>query len=62
MTVYTLATWYVKPGREEEFVSAWDELADWMVETGYEWSGTLLRDRQERSRFVSFGPWPSADA
>lgn len=62
MTVYTLAVWHVKRGREDEFVSAWDELSEWSVETGYEWSGTLLRDRDNRSRFVSFGPWPSAEA
>ena len=62
MTVYTLAVWHVKPGLEDEFVTAWDELSRWSVETGYEWSGTLLRDRDDVARFVSFGPWPSAEA
>jgi len=62
MTVYSLAVWHVRPGLEGEFVTAWDELFEWSVETGHEWSGTLLRDRADGSRFVSFGPWPSSDA
>jgi heme-degrading monooxygenase HmoA len=62
VTVYTLATWHVRPGSEADFVAAWDELSEWTVETGYEWSGTLLRDRNQPTRFVSFGPWPSFHA
>ena len=62
MTVYTLGVWHVKRGREEEFVRAWDELARWTVESGHESHGTLVRDREVPYRFVSFGPWPSAEA
>jgi heme-degrading monooxygenase HmoA len=62
VTVYTLGVWRVKPGREADFVNAWDEFARWTVESGYESTGTLLRDRSEPGRFVSFGPWPSAEA
>ena len=61
VTVYTVGTWVVKPGREREFVDAWDGLARWTVESGFGSTGTLLRDRTDGSRFVSFGPWPSAD-
>jgi heme-degrading monooxygenase HmoA len=61
MTVYTLGVWRVRPGREEEFVAGWDELARWTVESGFEWSGTLLRDREQPALFVSVGPWPSAE-
>jgi heme-degrading monooxygenase HmoA len=62
VTVYTLGVWRVKPGRESDFVNAWDEFARWTVESGFESTGTLLRDRSEPGRFVSFGPWPSAEA
>jgi heme-degrading monooxygenase HmoA len=60
---YTSGTWTVKPGREEEFIAAWQELADW---TWREIPGTgwakLLRDRESPNRFVSFGPWESLEA
>ena len=62
MTVYTLGVWFVKKGREDEFIAAWDDLAQWTVENGYESHGTLVRDRDAPYRFVSFGPWPSAEA
>ena len=61
MTVYTLETWVVKPGRGREFVDAWDAFARWTVESGFESTGTLLRVRDDPDRYVSFGPWPSAD-
>jgi heme-degrading monooxygenase HmoA len=61
MTVYTLGVWQVKPGREDEFVAAWHALGQWTVENDFESHGTLLRDREDASRFVSFGPWPSVD-
>jgi heme-degrading monooxygenase HmoA len=62
VTVYTLGVWHVKAGREDDFVRAWDELAQWTLESGYESHGTLVRDRESPFRFVSFGPWPSAEA
>jgi heme-degrading monooxygenase HmoA len=62
VTVYTLGVWFVKKGREEEFIRAWDELAQWTVESGYESHGTLVRDRDAPYRFISFGPWPSVEA
>ena len=62
MTIYTLGVWHVRRGREEEFVRAWDELAQWTVESGFESHGTLVRDREVPYRFVSFGPWPSIEA
>ena len=60
---YTLGNWTAKPGREEEFVAAWQEIADW---TRREVGGTswarLLRDVADPRRFVSFGPWESLEA
>ena len=57
--VFTHGTWIVKPGREEEFVEAWCEFADWTRMQIPGARGTLLRDREERNRFHGFGPWPS---
>jgi quinol monooxygenase YgiN len=62
--VWTHGTWTVEPGREDEFVGVWKELvervaADPEVPTSLP---TLLRDRERPSVFISFGPWPDAEA
>ena len=59
--VYTHGTWTVTPGREDEFVRRWLELGDWTTENFPDARGTLLRDAEQSNRFVSFGPWPSAE-
>ena len=61
MTVYTLGFWTVKPGREDDFVAAWDALGQWTLEQGFETHGTLIRDRENPRRFISFGPGRSAE-
>jgi heme-degrading monooxygenase HmoA len=61
MTVYTAGIWTVKPGREEEFVALWRELADWTLGSFPVAQGTLLRSRDDPSRFLSFGPWESVE-
>ena len=55
---YTSGVWKVKPGREEDFVARWGELAAW-ASTEFPSAGqpTLLRDMDEPQRFVSFGAW-----
>jgi heme-degrading monooxygenase HmoA len=59
----TSGTWTVEPGREEEFVAAWSELAEW---TSAEVPGSswvrLLQHREKRNVFLSVGPWESAEA
>lgn len=58
MTVYTLGIWVTKAGREDEFAACWRDFARWTLdEVDATASGTLLRDRDNPSRFVSFGPW-----
>jgi quinol monooxygenase YgiN len=49
----------VKPGSEDEFVARWHALADWTRTNarGAGWA-KLLRNRDDPSHFVSFGPWP----
>jgi heme-degrading monooxygenase HmoA len=61
-TVYTSGTWQPSPGREEAFVAAWQELADWA--SGIPGAGrlSLTRDLHEQGRYVSFGDWSSDDA
>jgi quinol monooxygenase YgiN len=60
-TPYTLAMYRVKPGQEEMFVTAWDDLARTFTKlTQPPLWGTLIRSTSERSLFYSFGPWRSA--
>jgi heme-degrading monooxygenase HmoA len=60
---YTQGVWQVKPGRAEEFVTAWTEFAEWTAQHAPgAGRGTLLRDRDDPNRFVSIGPWESLDA
>jgi heme-degrading monooxygenase HmoA len=54
---YTSTTWIVKPGQEDEFVRRWTEFAEWSAGQGLADPAMLLRDVDEPTRFVSFGPW-----
>jgi heme-degrading monooxygenase HmoA len=60
--IYTSGVWVVKPGEEDDFVTAWKEL----VALGAEMPGSgtfrLLRDTEQPGRFLSFAPWESFDA
>jgi quinol monooxygenase YgiN len=58
MAVYSSGDWHVKPGREQEFVDAWRELARWsLAEFDPGW-GKLLRDKEDPTHFISIGEWP----
>ena len=61
--LYTSGRWTVVPGREEEFVAAWSELAEWTSAQvpGSNWA-RLLQHQEKRNVFLSFGPWDSAEA
>ena len=61
--LYTCGIWTVVPGREDEFVAAWDELARWTKENlaGATWAA-LVQDTERPNRFLTFGPWESAEA
>ena len=56
--VYTSGVWVTKPGKEDEFVKTWSDLASW-TKGSFEGaiSVVLLRDRAEGRRFISVGPW-----
>ena len=59
MTIYTLGIWRVKPGSEEDFVAAWQQLAENTKADYPNASAVLLQDSEDRSMFVSSGPWES---
>ena len=59
--LYTHGTWHVKAGHEDEFVAAWTEFVDWTQTFLPHAGATLMQDRDDPSRFVSFGPWRSVD-
>lgn len=59
---FTLATYRVTPGKEDEFIERWQELADTFSSLAKPpfW-GTLIRSQTSRNLFHSFGPWETAD-
>jgi heme-degrading monooxygenase HmoA len=58
---YSHSTWTVKPGCEDAFVAAWQEWVAWSIVQGLASSARLLRDVDEPTRFISFGPWEDLD-
>jgi heme-degrading monooxygenase HmoA len=58
----TLARWYVKQGREADFIRAWSgELGGYFLSLpGSRW-GTLLQSTEDPRHFYSFGPWDTLE-
>jgi quinol monooxygenase YgiN len=61
MAVYTSGKWKVTPGHEDDFVKAWNDLATRTKGDFSESTATLLRDRDDPTLFISFGPWESIE-
>ncbi|WP_231510980.1 MULTISPECIES: antibiotic biosynthesis monooxygenase family protein [unclassified Arthrobacter] len=61
MSVYTLGIWLVKPGRENDFVQAWRDLARKTQEDFPGAKAVLMHDRDVPNRFISTGPWESLE-
>ena len=61
--LFTTGSWRVMNGKDQEFVDAWRELAEWTSSNvdGAAWA-KLLQDRDDPRHFVSFGPWRSMEA
>ena len=60
---YTYGVWIVRPGREEDFVAGWRELADWTAANAPgAGSARLLQDERQPSRFISIALWDDEDA
>jgi manganese oxidase len=61
--VYTLAEWRVRPGKEAEFVTAWQDLGSVFARLpDPPGTGTLLRSVADPTLFYSFGPWSRLEA
>ena len=60
--IYTSGVWVVKPGEEDDFVTAWKELVALGAEMPESGRFRLLRDAEQPGRFMSFAPWESLDA
>jgi heme-degrading monooxygenase HmoA len=59
--VFTLGRWIVVPGREDDFVLAWTELASRASGLAGSYPPTLLRDRERPNVFVTFGAFDSVE-
>lgn len=61
--VYTHGQWTVIAGKEDEFVDAWRDLAEWTSENieGAGWA-KLLQDGEQPNVFLSFGRWENLAA
>lgn len=56
--VYTLGAWWVKDGKQCEFVEAWKELSRHFGSLPHPpGTGTLLQNLDEPRQFHPFGPW-----
>jgi quinol monooxygenase YgiN len=57
--VYTFGLWLTKPGKEAEFIAAWESFARWTSEhqPGMAGQALLLQDIDRPKRFVSIGGW-----
>ena len=60
--LYTVGTWTAKPGKEADFISAWVEFARWTAENQPGAAHAyILQDLAHPQRFLTFGPWESAE-
>ncbi len=59
---YTLASWHIQEGHEEEFLRIWkDELAPAFLTANPKAQGTLIQGLDDPRQFYSFGPWESLE-
>jgi quinol monooxygenase YgiN len=59
---YTLATYRVIPGKEDDFVAAWTALTVTFASLDNRpYRGTLIQSTRDRTLFHSFGPWERAE-
>jgi heme-degrading monooxygenase HmoA len=58
---FTTGIWNVKKGKEQEFITAWKEMAEWTFTHMDGGSAHLLQDSKDQSRFISIGQWTSED-
>ncbi|HET8878315.1 MAG TPA: antibiotic biosynthesis monooxygenase [Arthrobacter sp.] len=61
MSVYTLGIWLVHPGRENDFVQAWRDMARKTHEDYPNATAVLMHDHDVNNRFISTGAWESLE-
>jgi quinol monooxygenase YgiN len=61
VSVYTLGIWLVHPGRENDFVQAWRDLARKTKDDFPHARAVLMHDHDVPNRFISTGPWESIE-
>ena len=60
--IYTMGSWQVKPGKEDEFASEWKEFATRSIERqDGATDARLLRDIIKNDRYATFGSWKSRE-
>lgn len=55
--MYRSGRWTIKPGRIDEFISAWQTSVDWLIEhhkRGWSGEAVLLQDIENSHKFISF--------
>jgi quinol monooxygenase YgiN len=62
MAVWTHGRWIVKPGREDESLAALGGVAAAVQKEMDVPRPTVLRDRDQPNRFLTFGRWESIEA
>jgi heme-degrading monooxygenase HmoA len=61
--LYSIGSWTIKPGREEEFIAAWKDFACWTAEPGSGASeGVLAQDVDDPRLFYCFWPFSDEDS
>jgi hypothetical protein len=59
---YTLGTWKVKPGHQEELLAAWRELNRFFFSLpNPPVENVMIQSTQDETMFYSVGPWRSLD-
>lgn len=59
---YSICAWTVKPGREDDFRTAWNDFAQWTAESKTASEGVLVQDTEDPRRFYCFWPFESEEA
>lgn len=62
--VYTLGTWHIREGLQQEFITAWKELGEIFsaLPSPPSGKGILIQSLTDPTLFYSFGPWKSLEA
>jgi quinol monooxygenase YgiN len=58
--VFTSGNWYIKAGREQEFIKQWADFA--RQPTDDFGKARLLQDHENPQHFLSFGEWKKREA